>query len=586
MVGIFKYSNLKSIEKLHPDIFELINAFSRKSSSLDLKTEKAQSGELTLSALTKDKTRIYLHSKYYPIKESKEIVASWHIRKTDSNIFILGFGLGYLPVAVLKKLSPEQNLFIIEPSDEIFFRSVEHTDLLPVLNRLNTKFFIGSDFLSKLKNKFSKTDFKAVFFTHQPSLQLLPELNEAESYLEQFTLPKLKRELSYSKFKSEPTKTLLFESGFFIEKELKNTFTHLGFSCRSLKIDPSKKEGQAEFIRNLMEVLAEFKPDFIFTINLWGFDREGKLVEILTHFKIPFVCWFVDNPLPLLARKNDNASEFGLYLLWDRHYIRDMETLGFPNVEYLPYAADSTIFYPPSHSISKRYPVSFVGNSLNNIIEERLKEIGTEKYLMRVYSKLTQNPPHFSSDYGETIDLIQKEIEENKFKDKDLASLEVAVNSKWTQKRRVGALLALEEFKPHVFGDKGWKELLPPSFNLHSEVNYHKELPEIYLTTEINLNVSNVQLKNSANQRLFDVCACGSFLLTDHSLAVQRFLMPGESVETFESYEELSKKVRYYLKHPEEREKIAKKGSKTILEHHTYAHRFEEILSLLKKYFA
>lgn len=309
-----KDDNLKAIEELHPDIFEIINNYFSEPSSLYLKTEKSRSGEPALSGLTKEGTRIYLHSKYDPVKESGKIIAAWNLKKTDSDILILGFSLGYLPLAMANELAPSKNLYIIEPSIEVFLCGIEHINLSALLNRSNTKFFIGPGFLSKLKNRFSKTDFKTVFFAHQPSLQLFPELNEAESYMEQVTLPKLKEELNYSKFKSKPPKILLFEPGFFIEKELKNTFTRSGFSCRTLKIDPGKKEGQADFIHSFMEVLAEFKPDFIFTTNLWGFDREEKLVEILTHFEIPFVCWFVDNPLPLLARKSNNASEFGLYL--------------------------------------------------------------------------------------------------------------------------------------------------------------------------------------------------------------------------------------------------------------------------------
>ncbi len=590
----FKQDNLKAIEKFHPDIFELINKFSSKS-SLDLKTEKSRSGKITLSALTKDKARIYLHSKYDPVKESEKIIAACHLKKTDSNILILGFGLGYLPLAMVDRLDSNKNLYIIEPSIEVFLCGIEYTNLSTLLNRPNTKFFIGAGFLNKLKNKFLNANVTTVFSTHQPSLQLFPELNEAVSYLEKITLPKLKKELNYSKFKSGSPKVLLFEAGFFIEKELKNAFALLGLTYRSLKLDSNKKEGQAEFIRNLMEVLADFKPDFIFTVNQWGFDVEGKLAEILTHYEIPFACWYVDNPLPLLMRNNKNASEYGLYILWDDYYIDEIKELGFQNVEYLPYAADSTIFHPISQSISKKYPVSFVGNSLNNIIEARLKEIKNESYLIEVYNKLTQKAtvippdPPFKRGKGEdyeTIDLIKKEIGEKNFSDRYLSSLEVAVNSKWTQERRIRALIALEEFKPHVFGDNLWKELLPPSFHFHSEVNYHEELPKIYRSTEVNLNISNVQLKNSVNQRVFDVCACGSFLLTDNSSAVQQFLVSGESVEIFESCEELSKKVRYYLKHPEDREKIAEKGSKTILEHHTYVHRFKEILSLLKKYFA
>lgn len=582
----FKNDNLETIQKLHSDIFKLISK-GPPESTLDLKIEKSQNGELTLSALTKDMVRIYLHSKYNPTKESVKIIASWEIRKTDTNVLVLGFGLGYLPLAVLERLEPAQNLFIVEPSIEVFLCGVECIDLVPILKRPNTKFFIGPGHLNKLKNHFPETNFKTVFFTHNPSIRLFQELEQAAYYLEGITLPKIKNKLDYPKFKSDVPKALLFETGFFIEKEFKNTLVKLGVPYTSLSVDPDGKVGDADFIRRLIKTLTEFKPDFIFCVNQWGFDQEGKLAGILTHYKIPFVSWYVDNPLPLLLWKNNNASQYGFYLLWDKHYLTPMKNLGFPNVKYLPYATDSTVFFPFAGQNPKRFPVSFVGNSLNNIIKARLKEISNVSYLVEAYHKLTQNLPPQTLNGIDTIDLIKKTIGEKKTSDKQLASLEVAVNSKWTQERRVRALLAIQEFNPHVFGDEGWKSLLPySSFHFHPLVDYHKELPGIYRATEINLNISNVQLKNSVNQRLFDVCACGSFLLTDRKRAVQRYLAPGEGVETFESYGELREKVEFYLEFPEKREEIAEKGRITILENHTYMHRLEEIFSLLKNNFA
>ena len=581
-----KQDNLKAIEKFHPNVFELINRYSSDSSSLDLKTEKSRSGELTISGLTKDKARIYLHSKYDPVKESEKIIDSWHIKKKDSNVLVLGFGLGYLPIAILEKLDPLQNLFIVESSIEIFLSGVENLDLISILDRPNTKFIIGPDFLGELKNHFKETDFKTVFFTHQPSHHLFPELAKAVSFLENITLPKLKKELTYPKFKSDAPKVLLFEAGFFIEKEFRNCLDQLRVQHISLTIETDQKKGESDFIKRLVKNMSEFKPDFIFSVNQWGFDLEGKLAEILTYYEIPFVCWYVDNPLPILRRNDKNSSGCGLYLLWDDYYIDQMKKLGFQNVEYLPYGVDSSIFHPSSERVSKKYPVSFVGNSLNSIIDACLKEINNESYLIEVYKKLTEKDPPSLIYQRETIDIIKEEIGNKSLPAKYLTSLEVAVNSKWTQVKRVNALLSIEEFKPHIFGDEGWKNLLPPSFNFHQEVNYHKELPEIYRSTAINLNISNVQLKNSVNQRLFDVCACGSFLLTDRGFAVQRFLTPGESVETFETYKELRKKVEQYLNYPEKQEEIAKKGCKTILAYHTYAHRFKDILLLLKEYFA
>lgn len=84
-----------------------------------------------------------------------------------------------------------------------------------------------------------------------------------------------------------------------------------------------------------------------------------------------------------------------------------METLSFPNVEYLPYGVDSTVFYVHSHRGSKKYTLSFVGSSLKNIIQARLEEISKENTLVEIYNKLTENPPPFSN-HSKTIDLIKR----------------------------------------------------------------------------------------------------------------------------------------------------------------------------------
>jgi spore maturation protein CgeB len=39
------------------------------------------------------------------------------------------------------------------------------------------------------------------------------------------------------------------------------------------------------------------------------------------------------------------------------------------------------------------------------------------------------------------------------------------------------------------------------------------------------------------------------------------------------------KKAKHYLEHPEERNEIARRGNRKVLENHTYIHRIKEILS-------
>lgn len=82
--------------------------------------------------------------------------------------------------------------------------------------------------------------------------------------------------------------------------------------------------------------------------------------------------------------------------------------------------------------------------------------------------------------------------------------------------------------------------------------------------SSINLNFSlNNNLGQPVNQikgRLFEVTLCGGFLLTEYAEGLEKYFLLGTEIETFKSPEEAAEKINYYLKHPEERELIAKNG--------------------------
>lgn len=77
--------------------------------------------------------------------------------------------------------------------------------------------------------------------------------------------------------------------------------------------------------------------------------------------------------------------------------------------------------------------------------------------------------------------------------------------------------------------------------------------------------------------RVFEVPACGGFLLTQPAEDLQNYLIPGRDCATFESIDGLVDQVRYYLQHEDERCAIAKRGYERTLEEHTYAARFAAI---------
>jgi len=77
--------------------------------------------------------------------------------------------------------------------------------------------------------------------------------------------------------------------------------------------------------------------------------------------------------------------------------------------------------------------------------------------------------------------------------------------------------------------------------------------------------------------RVFEVPACGGFLLTQPAEDLHEYLKPGRDCATFETIDDLVHQVRYYLEHEDERRTIASQGYQRTLGEHTYAARFDSI---------
>lgn len=89
-----------------------------------------------------------------------------------------------------------------------------------------------------------------------------------------------------------------------------------------------------------------------------------------------------------------------------------------------------------------------------------------------------------------------------------------------------------------------------------------EDLVELYNTSKIVLNITgwNTAAYTGQNLRVFDVPACGAFLLTDHAEDLRAYFVPGAEIETYRDGKELREKILYYLAHDREREAIAKTG--------------------------
>ncbi|MBM3229792.1 glycosyltransferase [Candidatus Parvarchaeota archaeon] len=109
-------------------------------------------------------------------------------------------------------------------------------------------------------------------------------------------------------------------------------------------------------------------------------------------------------------------------------------------------------------------------------------------------------------------------------------------------------------------------------------VSYEK-MVEIFNRSKINLNFNFITGGTQMNARLFEVTACGGFVLTPDNYDLPRYFEAGKEVVCYESPSDLVEKIRYYLSHEAEREKIAEAGYRRTLAEHSYEKRFEKIFA-------
>ena len=79
----------------------------------------------------------------------------------------------------------------------------------------------------------------------------------------------------------------------------------------------------------------------------------------------------------------------------------------------------------------------------------------------------------------------------------------------------------------------------------------------------------------------FMATGVGAFLLHGYRKGMEEFFDLGPEVAVFGDFDEMSRKVHYYLEHAAERVAIAEAGRRRTLEHHTNQRAFRRLLDLV-----
>jgi hypothetical protein len=122
------------------------------------------------------------------------------------------------------------------------------------------------------------------------------------------------------------------------------------------------------------------------------------------------------------------------------------------------------------------------------------------------------------------------------------------------------------------YGFPGWITPLPA----------HRYVP-LYQRTKIGFNVHNRGDYTVGSYRLFELPGNGVMQLSDGGPYLESFFAPGEEIVAYASPDELVDRLRYYLVHDDERQRIALNGYRRVLKDHRIGHRLHQAADLIRE---
>lgn len=568
----------------------------------DISLVDTKCGTLTLKVTGKDGSVKTLHSLYDPEAEANTLIESF---KFDGKgiLVVLGLGLGY-HVAALQKKYPDAEIVVVEAIPEIFELVKEHG---PPSVR-NVSYIIGPySSGSRIEDPGPDAGSAAVFTKHvmeeitrhQMKDGIKPlsifTLSSAVSAFPQYYRPvldslkktasvRLWDRLKYPKFRDSVHKILLIDSGYFLVREIEHTIRSGGDTVAKISI--TKNSANAAVIPQLIETVLSFKPDFVLTMNHLGFDEEGAMTSFLRSIEMPTASWYADSPNLIVKAFSKNVSPYSSLFLWDRSYMNDMSSMGFESVHYLPLATDTDIFRPVKDMKKiKKYAcdIGFVGNSMVEPVDKWMSRCDDVYHplIKKIAQKIASSRLQYTSALEE-MDFEEKALMDM-FTVKERSDFEAAVLWNATLLYRLSCIKMLDAPDMRIYGDKGWKGLLDSKkYRISPPLNYYRELHLSYNASKINFNATSLQMSEAVNQRVFDVPACGAFLLTDYQRSLDELFENGKEIITYSSKEEIPGLAKYYLDNPGEREEVVKRGRERVLREHTYKHRLDILMRTMK----
>lgn len=334
--------------------------------------------------------------------------------------------------------------------------------------------------------------------------------------------------------------------------------------------------------------------DTVFTFSFYP-----DLAKACYECEVIYISWIWDCPHGTLWAKESRLDTNRIFV-FDYSQYNKLLARGLSNVFYMPLAADidwfESVISKDNGMNQKKYGsnVTFLGNFYNDSKHDLYSQISylppyVKGYLDGMIASQTSIWGADLIDTGITDDIwnelkkyivwdVNDRYEDDYFETvfKNILGQHMAK----LERMEMCSRLAKEyDFALYTDCDTSFDK----SIVSRGHADYLTEMPLIFYYSKINIHMTIRSIPTGIALRVLDVLACGGFLLTNYQDEIAEYFVDGKELVIYSDLDDMCEKIRYYLEHDEERERIAQAGQAKVRELFSYDNRISDMAMILRE---
>lgn len=362
----------------------------------------------------------------------------------------------------------------------------------------------------------------------------------------------------------------------------------MGYPAAPYPVQIEDMEGVEEKENGLREFIISYKIDLVLSNVFTPFAAR------MTHdLGIRYVVWCLDSPAFPTYLKEAGFDNCYLFYFDHREYEK-RKAEGRSNVYYQPLAGDvewtKTVVITEADIKKYACDMSFVGGMYTkNLYDNTIREYSPEcqealtqlieqaAFLWDGQDRLVMSPELVNEVWRTYPDVFDAPYEMTA--EYYLRTLMVGQKLTNVERTLLMELLA-QRYDIHLYTRA--TEKVPDGVKRFPEVDGSGEALKVFYSSKINLNITLRSILSGVPARVFNVMSVGGFMLSNWQEEIPELFAEGKEIVTYKTPEELIDKADYYLKHEDERARIALNGYQKIKRCYTYEHQLKKILDTVR----